>query len=128
MPQYIHVFNDTLLENIAFSKNIPEDRLHKAFETACFTDFLADCPDGLLQWLGATGIELSGGEKKRLGLVRALLHDAPILLLDEPTEGLDATMGLKIIDNLLKNYPDKTIILVTHQERITHKMRKYILY
>lgn len=70
---------------------------------------------GLDTWLGDGGRQLSGGEKRRLGIARALLHNAPILILDEPTEGLDQSTQQQIMARLLAHSQDKTLIFVTHR-------------
>ena len=68
-------------------------------------------------WLGEGGRQLSGGELRRLAIARALLHDAPLMLLDEPTEGLDATTESQILDLLTKVMKGKTVLMVTHRLR-----------
>ncbi|WP_312926162.1 ATP-binding cassette domain-containing protein, partial [Pseudescherichia sp.] len=72
---------------------------------------------GLNSWLGEGGRQLSGGELRRLAVARALLHDAPLLLLDEPTEGLDATTESQILDLLERVTQGKTVLMVTHRLR-----------
>lgn len=72
---------------------------------------------GLNSWLGEGGRQLSGGELRRLAIARALLHDAPLMLLDEPTEGLDATTESQILDLLADVMRDKTVLMVTHRLR-----------
>ena len=126
-PQYTHVFNETVLENICFSNTeIAPEKISMALRTVMLEDTVNHFPEGLQQWLGATGIQLSGGEQKRIGIVRALLHDAPILLLDEPTEGLDFTMAEKMIKQLLHNYTDKTIVIITHDPRVASMMGRVV--
>lgn len=68
-------------------------------------------------WLGEGGRQLSGGELRRLAVARALLHDAPFMLLDEPTEGLDATTESQILDLLAQTMKNKTVLMVTHRLR-----------
>jgi len=76
-----------------------------------------DPHEGLNSWLGEGGRQLSGGELRRLAIARALLHDAPLMLLDEPTEGLDATTESQILDLLAKEMRGKTLVMVTHRLR-----------
>ncbi len=66
-------------------------------------------------WLGDGGRQLSGGEKRRIGISRALLHNAPILLLDEPTEGLDKQTEQQIMSLFKSHFPGKTVIFITHR-------------
>lgn len=71
--------------------------------------------NGLDDWLGEGGRQLSGGEKRRIGIARALLHDGDILLLDEPTEGLDKQTEQQILEVLKDHFADKTVIFITHR-------------
>jgi ATP-binding cassette subfamily C protein CydC len=71
--------------------------------------------NGLDAWLGSGGRQLSGGEKRRIGIARALLHDAPILLLDEPTEGLDKQTERQIMSLFNEHFSGKTVIFITHR-------------
>ena len=70
---------------------------------------------GLDTWLGEGGRQISGGERRRIGIARALLHDAPILLMDEPTEGLDRRTEQQIMSLLLEHAKDKTVLFITHR-------------
>jgi ATP-binding cassette subfamily C protein CydC len=72
---------------------------------------------GLNSWLGEGGRPLSGGELRRLAIARALLHNAPLMLLDEPTEGLDAETERQILDLLAEVTTGKTVLMVTHRLR-----------
>ncbi|MFA0120499.1 ATP-binding cassette domain-containing protein, partial [Vibrio sp. 10N.261.48.A2] len=71
--------------------------------------------NALDSWLGDGGRQLSGGEKRRIGIARAILHDAPILLLDEPTEGLDKQTEQSIMTLFEKHFEGKTVIFITHR-------------
>ncbi|MDF4804285.1 ATP-binding cassette domain-containing protein, partial [Vibrio parahaemolyticus] len=70
---------------------------------------------GLDAWLGDGGRQLSGGEKRRIGIARALLRDAPILLLDEPTEGLDKRTEQKVMALFNEYFANKTVVFITHR-------------
>ena len=82
---------------------------------------------GLNSWLGEGGRQLSGGELRRLGIARALLHDAPLMLLDEPTEGLDATTESQILELLADVMRGKTLLMVTHRLRGLARFNRIIV-
>ena len=91
VPQRVHLFSATLRDNLLLaSPGASDARLAQTLERVGLAKLLED--SGLNSWLGEGGRQLSGGELRRLAIARALLHDAPLMLLDEPTEGLDATM------------------------------------
>lgn len=109
------VFNLTLRENIAFSSTVSEEDLQKAIDTAELTDFIAGLPDGLDTIVSEQGKTLSGGQKQRLMLARALALNPKVLLLDDFTARVDTKTESKILENLIKNYPDLTLISVTQK-------------
>ena len=81
----------TLADNMRLARpGVSEEEMWAALETACLADTVRTMPDGLDTWLGTDGARLSGGQRKRLSLARALLAQKPWLVLDEPSEGLDA--------------------------------------
>jgi ATP-binding cassette subfamily C protein CydC len=98
VPQRVHLFSATLRDNLLASPGASDARLADTLERVGLVKLLED--SGLNSWLGEGGRQLSGGELRRLAIARALLHDAPVMLLDEPTEGLDATTESQILDLL----------------------------
>ena len=94
----------------------PQQGLEKLLEDA-----------GLNSWLGEGGRQLSGGELRRLAIARALLHDAPLVLLDEPTEGLDATTESQILELLAEMMREKTVLMVTHRLRGLSRFQQIIV-
>ncbi|MDR2262430.1 MAG: cysteine/glutathione ABC transporter ATP-binding protein/permease CydC [Enterobacter asburiae] len=116
VPQRVHLFSATLRENLRLAApEASDDVLSAILERVGLHKLLED--DGLNSWLGEGGRQLSGGELRRLAIARALLHDAPLMLLDEPTEGLDATTESQILDLLANAMAGKTVIMVTHRLR-----------
>lgn len=116
VPQRVHLFSATLRDNLLLASPQASDRdLSAVLEQVGLQKLLED--DGLNSWLGEGGRQLSGGELRRLAVARALLHDAPLMLLDEPTEGLDATTESQILDLLAQVMKNKTVLMVTHRLR-----------
>ena len=113
VPQRVHLFSATLRDNLLLaSPGASDARLAQTLERVGLAKLLED--SGLNSWLGEGGRQLSGGELRRLAIARALLHDAPVMLLDEPTEGLDATTESQILDLLAEVMREKTVLMVTH--------------
>ncbi|HBV4469920.1 cysteine/glutathione ABC transporter ATP-binding protein/permease CydC [Klebsiella aerogenes] len=116
VPQRVHLFSATLRDNLLLAApQVSDARLADILARVGLEKLLQD--SGLNSWLGEGGRQLSGGELRRLAIARALLHDAPLMLLDEPTEGLDATTESQILDLLSEVMRDKTVLMVTHRLR-----------
>ena len=116
LTQRVHVFSDTLRQNLQFASavNISDEKMSEVLNQVGLGKLLEQ-EQGLDIWLGDGGRPLSGGEQRRLGLARILLNDAPILLLDEPTEGLDRETERQILRLILAHAENKTLIMVTHR-------------
>ncbi|HEM8737465.1 TPA: cysteine/glutathione ABC transporter ATP-binding protein/permease CydC [Klebsiella aerogenes] len=116
VPQRVHLFSATLRDNLLLAAPQASDgELSDTLKRVGLDKLLED--GGLNSWLGEGGRQLSGGELRRLAIARALLHNAPLMLLDEPTEGLDATTESQILDLLSEVMRDKTVLMVTHRLR-----------
>ena len=116
MPQRVHLFSATLRDNLLLAAPEADDaHLSATLEKVGLEKLLQD--GGLNGWLGEGGRQLSGGELRRLAIARALLHDAPLMLLDEPTEGLDAATESQILHLLAEVMREKTVLMVTHRLR-----------
>lgn len=114
--QDTHLFHDTIGNNIRIAKpDATEAEWIAAAKKASIHDWIASLPDGYDTPIGELGERLSGGEKQRIGLARAFLSDAPLMLLDEPTSNLDS-MNEGIILKALAEANDKTIVLVSHRK------------
>ena len=109
------IFNMSLRENIAFNDNVTDESLWKAIATAELSDFITALPNHLDTIVSERGTSLSGGEKQRIMLARALAVNPKILLLDDFTSRVDRKTENKILSNLENNYPDLTLISVTQK-------------
>ncbi|PMH46649.1 cysteine/glutathione ABC transporter ATP-binding protein/permease CydC [Vibrio sp. 10N.286.49.B3] len=114
VSQRVDILNGTLRDNLLMAAPEATDDQLEAILTQVGLEGLLE-NHGLDAWLGDAGRQLSGGEKRRIGIGRALLHDAPILLLDEPTEGLDKQTESTIMALLEQHFSDKTVIFITHR-------------
>jgi len=111
-----YIFNMTILENIGLAKpGATRAEAIKAAKAAGAHGFIQRLPQGYETPLGEGGSGLSGGQKRRLAIARAILRDAPIVLLDEPTAGLDAASERKVVEALKRLTRNKTTFIVTHQ-------------
>jgi ABC-type multidrug transport system fused ATPase/permease subunit len=118
LSQDAHLFNGTLRENLMLARAgaSPAD-LDAVLRVAQLDGFVAALPHGLDTWIGEQGLRLSGGERQRLALARALLKDAPLLILDEPTSALDSLTESALMDGLLPatKARGRTVLLITHR-------------
>ena len=115
VPQGDMILSGSIRENITFlSGDVTEEKLETAAKQAVIYDFIKSLPDGFDTKIGERGLGLSEGQLQRIAIARALLNDAPILLLDECTSALDIETELKLLENLKENR-DKTVILITHR-------------
>ena len=117
LTQRVHVFSDTFRQNLQFASadEISDEKMIEVLHQVGLSKLLEQEGKGLNLWLGDGGRPLSGGEQRRLGLARILLNNAPILLLDEPTEGLDRETERQILRLILQHAENKTLIMVTHR-------------
>lgn len=116
VPQEPVLFDATVGENIAYSSPRAHDAdIQSAAAAAGAIDFINRLPDGMHTRIGERGVMLSGGEKQRLSLARAFLRDAPIIILDEPTTGLDARTEAGLLSALQRLMQGRTTIIISHQ-------------
>ncbi|WP_281798441.1 ABC transporter ATP-binding protein/permease [Mitsuokella multacida] len=121
VPQEPHLYNATLFENITlFQQDCSEQAVHRALKALCLSDWAEALPQGLMTPLGEGGQSLSQGQRKRLGLARALVQDRPLILLDEPTAALDERTAATIREVLLslRESSRHTLFVISHDERL----------
>ena len=117
VTQETHLFHDSIKNNLRIAKlNATEDEMIAACKKASIHEFIMSLDHGYDTQVGELGDTLSGGERQRLGLARAFLHDAPLMLLDEPTSNLDSLNEAVILKSLYDACSDKTVVLVSHRK------------
>ena len=117
VTQETHLFHDSIRNNLCIAKlDATDDEIIAACKKASVHDFIMSLPKGYDTEVGELGDTLSGGERQRLGLARAFLHDAPFMLLDEPTSNLDSLNEAVILKSLHEECADKTVVLVSHRK------------
>ena len=117
VTQETHLFHDSIRNNLRIAKlDATDDEIITACKKASVHDFIMSLPKDYDTKVGELGDTLSGGERQRLGLARAFLHDAPFMLLDEPTSNLDSLNEAVILKSLHEECNDKTVVLVSHRK------------
>ncbi len=128
VSQDITLFFGSLRENIAFGLPFADDSaVRDAAEVACMSDFVARHPRGFDMPVGERGDSLSGGQRQCVGLARAVLHNAPILLLDEPTSAMDFSTEAQVTQRIGAYAADKTVVLVTHRTSMLAMVNRVIV-
>ena len=111
------MFHDSIRNNLRIAKlDATDDEIIAACKKASVHEFIMSLPKGYDTEVGELGDTLSGGERQRLGLARAFLHDAPFMLLDEPTSNLDSLNVAVILKSLHQERNGKTVVLVSHRK------------
>ncbi|MCR5195029.1 MAG: ABC transporter ATP-binding protein/permease [Pseudobutyrivibrio sp.] len=126
--QDVLLFDDTVMENIRLGrKDASDEEVIAAAKAACCEEFINKLPDGYNTMIGENGSTLSGGERQRISIARALLKDAPIVLLDEATASMDAESENFVQDALSVLLRDKTVIVIAHRMRTIANADKIIV-
>lgn len=117
VTQETHLFHDSIKNNIRIAKlDATDEEIMEACKKASVHEFIMTLPNGYDTPVGELGDTLSGGERQRLGLARAFLHDADLMLLDEPTSNLDSLNEAVILKSLKEEKENKTVVLVSHRK------------
>jgi ATP-binding cassette subfamily B protein/subfamily B ATP-binding cassette protein MsbA len=122
------LFSTTIRENIAYGRpDATEDEIIEAAKRAQAYDFISRLPEGFGSQVGERGGHLSVGQRQRLGIARAFLKNAPILLLDEPTSALDATTEQAVMETVAELMRGRTTFLVTHRLNTAHRLDRIVV-
>ena len=128
VSQTSHLFTATIRENLLLARpGASDDDLWHALTVARLDDFVRSLPGGLDTWVGVSGGLLSGGQARRVAVARGVLKDAPIWLLDEPTEGLDAENERRLIEAVQAAAAGKTLVMITHRRAGLPEMDRIIV-
>ncbi len=114
--QNVYLFHDTIANNIRFSRpDASMDEVISAAKKACCHEFITKLPNGYDTVLGDEGVNLSGGEKQRVSIARAIMKDAPIIILDEATANVDPESEAELVTAIEELTKEKTIIMIAHR-------------
>ncbi|OYV28670.1 MAG: thiol reductant ABC exporter subunit CydC [Thiomonas sp. 20-64-9] len=116
VSQDTYLFNTTLRDNLMLARpEATQEDVIAACQAAQLHDFITSLPEGYDTWVGEAGMRLSGGQARRVAIARALLRNAPLLILDEPTEGLDALTERDLLRDIATLMQGRTVLLITHR-------------
>jgi ABC transporter related len=116
MTQDTHLYHDSIKNNLRIAKlDATDEEIIEACKKASIHDYISTLPQGYDTPVAELGDSLSGGERQRIGLARAFLHDAPLMLLDEPTSNLDSLNEAIILRSLDRETEHKSVVLVSHR-------------
>jgi ATP-binding cassette subfamily C protein CydC len=130
MSQQGHLFDASISDNLRLAKhNVTEEQMRHVCQLVNLTSFIDSLPAGFDTWLGSTGIGLSGGQAQRLQIAQLLLRSASVLILDEPTKGLDRRNEEEVMVNILDHVKQQkqSLLVITHKPLMLEKMDKIIV-
>ena len=125
--QNAHLFDSSIRGNLLLARpDATDTELESALARARLGEWVASLPDGLDTIVGEDGMRLSGGQRQRLVLARALLADAPVLVLDEPTAHLDSATAARLMDDVLDASAERSVLLITHRAEGLDRMDEIV--
>jgi len=127
IPQNVHIFNDTIASNIAYGKEIKEDKILNALKKANLLEFVNSLPDGIYTKLQESGSNLSGGQKQRIAIARALYTNPDILILDEATSALD-NKSEAVIMQTINSLKDMIIFIIAHRLKTVESADEILVF
>jgi subfamily B ATP-binding cassette protein MsbA len=128
VAQDTFLFNDTVANNIAYGRpSTPPDRIRAAARNALASEFIEELPEGYDTVIGERGVKLSGGQRQRIAIARALLKDAPILILDEATSHLDTESEILVQRALANLMANRTVIVIAHRLSTIRRADKIVV-
>jgi subfamily B ATP-binding cassette protein MsbA len=127
VAQDTFLFNDTVANNIAYGRQVAPEAIRAAAETALADDFITRLPEGYATVIGDRGVKLSGGQRQRLSIARALLKNAPILILDEATSHLDSESEMLVQKALANLMEHRTVIVIAHRLSTIRRADKIVV-
>ncbi|AZQ85081.1 thiol reductant ABC exporter subunit CydC [Colwellia sp. Arc7-635] len=130
MSQQGHIFDASIADNLRLAKpDATEEEMRQVCQSVNLSDFIDDLPKGLNTWLGSTGTGLSGGQAQRLQIAQLLLRSAKVLILDEPTKGLDRGNEEAMMVNILAHVKQhqQSLVVITHKPLMLEKMDKIVV-
>ena len=116
IPQTIYLFDESLSKNICLSQKIDENKINKIIKKCQLENLVLKLPQGLNTSIGERGAKLSGGEKQKIAIARALYRDPEILIFDEFTSAMDTQTESDFVEEINSKYNEKTVIIVSHRE------------
>lgn len=128
VSQEAHIFDGTLRENLIFDKKIPDEEIIKVLNLVCLDKFYEKLENGLDTELGEKGVRMSGGERQRVALARLFFDDSKIIILDEATSAMDNITEKLVMENVVKQLDNKTLVVIAHRlETIKDVDKIYVL-